>query len=89
MSFGPRPDINGFMNTLEGDDRILLTVKPGITGPASIKYRNEEDILKNVKNPEKYIKEVIWPDKVLINKEYVRNYSFKSDLRYLLQTIIP
>ncbi len=88
MSFvGPRPDVEGFADQLNGEDKIILSVKPGITGPASLKYRNEEELLKNVVEPQKYIKEVIFPDKVKINKSYVLNYSFRNDLRYLLKTI--
>ncbi len=88
MSFvGPRPDVPGYMDRLEGEDRILLTVKPGITGPATLKYRDEEDILAKVDDPQKYNDEVIWPDKVRINKEYIKNWSLKKDIEYILQTI--
>ncbi|MGB5242916.1 MAG: sugar transferase, partial [Lutimonas sp.] len=51
---GPRPDVSGYVDLLEGEDRIILCVKPGITGPASIVFRNEDDILKNQKNPKHY-----------------------------------
>ncbi|WP_179376481.1 sugar transferase [Winogradskyella wichelsiae] len=88
MSFvGPRPDIPGFADGLTGDDRIILNVKPGITGPASLKYINEEDLLAKHKSPETYNKSVIWPDKVKINKNYVLNYSFYLDLRLILKSI--
>ena len=88
MSFvGPRPDVPGYADKLTGDDRVILSVRPGITGPATLKYRNEEDILSEQDDPEKYNNEVIWPDKVRINKEYVNNYSFWKDLKYIYKTI--
>jgi lipopolysaccharide/colanic/teichoic acid biosynthesis glycosyltransferase len=88
MSFvGPRPDIPGFADKLIGVDKVILSVKPGITGPASLKFRNEGEILKNQRNPEKYNREVIWPEKILINKRYVNNYHFFEDLKFLLKTI--
>lgn len=88
MSFvGPRPDVSGFADILEGEDRVILSIKPGITGPASIKYKNEEEILSNEDNPEKYNREVIWPDKISINKEYIKKWSFLKDIKYLLYTV--
>ena len=88
MSFvGPRPDVAGYADKLLGDDRIILSIRPGITGPASLKYKNEEEILANQSNPKIYNDTVIWPDKVNINKEYIQNWSFKLDLHYLIRTI--
>lgn len=88
MSFvGPRPDVEGYADLLEGEDRIILKVKPGITGPAQIKYKNEQEILDLQENPNKYNDEVLWKDKVLINKEYVKNQSFKTDIYYIIKTI--
>lgn len=88
MSFvGPRPDVKGYADELKVDDQIMLEVKPGITGPAQLKYRNEEEILSNVNDPIKYNDEIIWPDKVKINVEYVKNWSFKQDLIYMFQTV--
>jgi len=87
MSFvGPRPDVDGYANKLKGADRLILSVRPGITGPASIKYRNEELILQEKDDPKKYNDEVIWPDKVKINISYVKNWSFYKDLIYILKT---
>ncbi|WP_456382035.1 sugar transferase [Hydrogenimonas sp.] len=87
MSFvGPRPDVPGFADRLEGEDRVVLSVRPGITGPATLKYRNEEEILAAREDPERYNREVIWPDKVRINREYLRNWSFRNDLKILLDT---
>ncbi len=88
MSFvGPRPDVPGYADKLKGEDRIILSVKPGITGPATIKYKNEEEILAKVKDPIKYNNKVIWPDKVKINKEYIKNWSLKKDIEYIIKTI--
>ncbi len=83
---GPRPDVPGYADRLEGPDRIVLTIRPGITGPASLKYRNEEEILAAQANPERYNREVIFVDKVRINREYVENYNFLNDLKYIWQT---
>ncbi|MRI58593.1 MAG: sugar transferase [Epsilonproteobacteria bacterium] len=88
MSFvGPRPDVPGYADRLQGEDRIILSVRPGITGPASIKYKDEEEILARVDDPKRYNDEVIWPDKVRINKEYVKNWSLKKDIIYLIKTL--
>lgn len=87
MSFvGPRPDVPGYADKLEGEDRIILSVRPGITGPATLKYKNEEEILASVEDPVKYNDEIIWPDKVRINKEYIRNWSLKKDIYYIWKT---
>ena len=88
MSFvGPRPDVAGYADKLIGEDRIMLKVKPGITGPAQLKYRKEDELLSEVDDPIKYNDEILWPDKVKINVEYVKNWSFKQDLIYMFQTI--
>jgi lipopolysaccharide/colanic/teichoic acid biosynthesis glycosyltransferase len=89
MSFvGPRPDVPGYADKLTGEGREILTLRPGITGPATLKYRNEEVMLTKVDNPEKYNDEVIFPDKVRINLYYVRNYSFIDDIKIILITIL-
>ena len=88
MSFvGPRPDIEGFADALEGEDIIILKIKPGVTGPATIKYKNEEDLLALQDDPENYNRTIIWKDKVEINKMYIKNWSFYLDLKYILQSI--
>ncbi len=88
MSFvGPRPDVPGFADKLEGEDRIILILRPGITGPASLKYKDEEEILAKEDDPQKYNREVIWLDKVKINLAYVQHWSFVKDLKYILKTI--
>ncbi|MCS0612648.1 sugar transferase [Massilia kyonggiensis] len=84
---GPRPDVPGYADRLQGEDRIILSLRPGITGPASIKYKDEESILAAVDNPEAYNDRIIWPDKVRINREYVNNYSLLHDIRYIFHTI--
>lgn len=88
MSFvGPRPDVPGYADKLRGEDRLILKLRPGITGPASIKYRNEEEILAQVEDPILYNDEVIYPDKVRINLEYYKHHTFIGDLRYIFETI--
>lgn len=84
---GPRPDVPGYADRLEGGDRIILLLRPGITGPASIKYKDEESLLAAVDDPVTYNDKVIWPDKVRINREYLSNYSLFLDVRYILRTI--
>ena len=84
---GPRPDVPGFADQLQGDDRLVLTVRPGITGPATLKYRDEETLLSTVQDPEAYNRDVIFPDKVRINRDYVANWSFLEDLRYIWETV--
>jgi lipopolysaccharide/colanic/teichoic acid biosynthesis glycosyltransferase len=89
MSFvGPRPDVPEVIKDLADEDKLILSVKPGITGPATLKYEAEEDILAEVAEPEKYNREVIFPDKIRINKEYIRNYSFLRDLKYIGATLL-
>jgi lipopolysaccharide/colanic/teichoic acid biosynthesis glycosyltransferase len=84
---GPRPDVPGFADRLQGADRVILTVRPGITGPAALAYRHEEAILATVPDPERYNREVIWPDKVRINREYVEQYRLRADLTWLVRTV--
>lgn len=89
MSFvGPRPDVPGYADKLQGADREMLRLRPGITGPATLKYRNEEEILALQPNPHKYNDEVIWPDKVRINRYYLHHYSFIKDLQMILCTVL-
>ena len=88
MSFvGPRPDVPGYADKLVGEDRVILKLRPGITGPASLKYRDEETLLATVEDPIRYNDEVIFPDKVRINKEYYYNRSFWQDIRYIVRTV--
>ena len=89
MSFvGPRPDVEGYADQLEGEDRLILSIRPGITGPASLKYKNEEEVLSGQDDPKEYNDKVIWPDKVRINKEYIENWSLRHDIQYIIKTVI-
>ena len=89
MSFvGPRPDVEGYADKLEGKDRIILSLRPGITGPASMKYRNEEELLATVDNPQAYNDEVIYPDKVRLNRYYAEHYSFITDIKMNIFTVL-
>ena len=89
MSFvGPRPDVPGYADKLQGDDRIILTLRPGITGPATLKYRNEEELLATVSDPVRYNDEVIYPDKVRLNRYYAEHYSFAEDIRMIFCTVL-
>lgn len=88
MSFvGPRPDVPGYADKLQGEERKLLLLRPGITGPATLAYRNEEEILANVSDPIQYNNEVIYPDKVRRNLDYLEKASFWQDLAYIYQTV--
>ncbi|MEG4231029.1 sugar transferase [Microcoleus sp. Pol11C3] len=84
---GPRPDVPGYADKLQGDDRKLLLLRPGITGPATLAYRNEEEILAKISDPVQYNNEIIYPDKVRINLEYMEKCSLMQDLKYILETI--
>lgn len=84
---GPRPDVAGWADTLTGEDRLVLAVRPGITGPASLAFRHEEEELAAAADPIAYNRDVIWPEKVRINREYVRAWSLRGDVRYVLRTV--
>ena len=89
MSFvGPRPDVPGYADQLKGDDRRVLELRPGITGPASLKYRDEEELLAKVENPIDYNDTVIYPDKVRINLYYLDHCSFIRDIQMILCTVL-
>ena len=89
MSFvGPRPDVFGYADKLQDGDKIILSVRPGITGPAQLRYKNEEEMLAAQDDPTKFNNEVIWPDKVRINRMYIENYSFFSDITYIWKTVV-
>lgn len=89
MSFvGPRPDVPGYADLLTGDNRSILLLRPGITGPATLYYRDEELMLSKVQDPEAYNRDVVFPHKVQINLEYMRNYSLIGDIKYILRTVI-
>jgi lipopolysaccharide/colanic/teichoic acid biosynthesis glycosyltransferase len=84
---GPRPDVPGYADKLKGNDRRILELRPGITGPATLKYANEEELLANAEDPIKYNDEVIFPDKVKINLEYLDNWSLGLDIKIIFRTI--
>ena len=84
---GPRPDVPGYADNLKGNDRRILQLRPGITGPATLKYANEEQLLASVNDPQKYNDEVIFPDKVKINLEYLDNWSLWLDIKIIFRTI--
>jgi lipopolysaccharide/colanic/teichoic acid biosynthesis glycosyltransferase len=103
MSFvGPRPDVPGYADRLQGDDRRVLLMRPGITGPATLKYRDEEHLIETYVKQAKadgdmrsedeiaqwYNDEVIYPDKVRINLDYYQNYSFLKDLSIIFKTVM-
>ena len=110
MSFvGPRPDVPGYADKLEGDDRDVLKLRPGITGPATLKYRLEDEMLADVRRlmsegrclPQEQIDKmsdqelavwyndnVIYPDKVKLNKYYLDHYSFIKDIQMILCTVL-
>ncbi len=103
MSFvGPRPDVPGYADKLEGDDRDVLKLRPGITGPATLKYRLEDEMISEYvakkqaagdARPiqviaEEYNDKVIYPDKVRINLYYLKHYSFIKDIQMIFCTVL-
>ncbi|MFG6686996.1 sugar transferase [Mariniflexile sp. HNIBRBA6329] len=89
MSFvGPRPELRHYVNFYSEDDMKIFSVRPGITGLASLKYRNEVELLKAAENPEEFFIKTIIPDKLKYNKTYIKNRSFFFDLKLILITII-
>ena len=89
MSFvGPRPDVPGYADNLKGEDREILLLRPGITGPASLKYRNEEELLEQQEDPIKFNIEIIYPDKVRLNRYYLHHYSFIKDIQMIICTVL-
>lgn len=88
MSFvGPRPDISGYYDLLEGENRKILELKPGLTSEASLKYANEEELLNQYENSLEYNDTVIFPDKVKMNLEYYYKQSILVDLQTIVKTI--
>jgi lipopolysaccharide/colanic/teichoic acid biosynthesis glycosyltransferase len=84
---GPRPDVSGYADKLEGEDVLILELRPGITGPASLKYSNEEDILALQEDPVRYNDEAIYPDKVKLNLDYYYNNNLWVDIKIIFATI--
>lgn len=83
---GPRPDIPGYYDQLKNENRLILNLKPGLTSEAGIKYRNEDQILNQQKDPLQYNDKVLFPEKVKMNLEYYHQLSFKNDIYILLKT---
>lgn len=89
MSFvGPRPDVPEAYEGLKKEDAIVLSIRPGITGAASIKFKNEQSLLASVSDPESYNRDVIFPAKIKINKDYITHQSLWLDLKIMLGTVI-
>lgn len=103
MSFvGPRPDVPGYADKLVGDDRVVLKLRPGITGPATLKYRLEDEMIseyvakKQASGDSRPMQEiaveyndtVIYPDKVRLNCYYYRHYSFFKDIQMIICTVL-
>lgn len=84
---GPRPDVPGYADKLTGNDRLILNLRPGITGLASLKYNDEEELLALQDDPVRFNDEVIFPDKVRINLKYLEKQSLWLDLRIIFCTI--
>jgi lipopolysaccharide/colanic/teichoic acid biosynthesis glycosyltransferase len=90
MSFvGPRPDVPGYADQLQGSDRMVLELLPGITGPASLLFRDEEILLALARDPKKFNDAIIYPEKVRINRVYMETGSFWRDIGYILATVLP
>ncbi len=89
MSFvGPRPELRYYVNFYTEDDLKIFAVRPGITGLASLKYRNEVELLKAAENPEEFFIKTIIPDKLKYNKEYIEKRHFFFDLKLIVITIV-
>lgn len=89
MSFvGPRPELRKYVNYYPEEDMVLFNVKPGITGLASIEFRNEVELLKSAKNPEEYFIKTIIPEKNKLNKIYIEQYSIWLDIKLIAITIM-
>jgi lipopolysaccharide/colanic/teichoic acid biosynthesis glycosyltransferase len=85
---GPRPDILGYADKLRGEYKIILSVKPGLTSLAALKFANEELLLKSQNNPLVYNDLVLWPQKVALNKQYITNWSLFNDFKVIGKTIL-
>lgn len=88
MSFvGPRPDVESFSKLLKEEEMIIFKLKPGITGLASLKYYNEEELLSKQEDPNNYNQEVIFKDKIKLNLEYYHCHNLVLDIKIILKTI--
>ena len=85
---GPRPDIAGYYDLLEGKDRLILNLKPGLTSLAALKYLYEDVLLAKQENPLEFNDTIIFPDKVKMNLKYYDNQSFVGDLNIIWRTLV-
>ena len=85
---GPRPEVRKYVDLYTPEQMHVLDVRPGITDLASIRYRNENELLEQASDPEQYYRDVVMQDKLRINLEYVRNHSFLGDIRLIFNTFI-
>ena len=83
---GPRPEVRKYVDMYTLEQMHVLDVRPGITDAASIKYRNENELLEKAENPDEYYIKVIMQDKLRINLEYVKNHSFLNDIKFIFST---
>lgn len=83
---GPRPDVPGWADMLTGANRAILQMRPGVTGPASLIFRDEEQLLKEAGDSEAYNASVLWPAKVQVNIQYASSWSLWADVVYLFGT---
>lgn len=83
---GPRPEVRHYVDYWTSEQMRVLNVRPGITDPASIRYRNENELLEKADNPEQYYIDVIMQDKIKLYLDYVENHSFWYDLKLIFQT---
>ena len=83
---GPRPEVRHYVNYWTPEQMHVLDVRPGITDPASIKFRNENELLEKAENPEKYYIEVIMQEKIRLYLEYVNQHNLFYDLKIIFQT---
>ena len=84
---GPRPEVRKYVDLYSEEQRKVFQVRPGITDLASIKYRNENELLSLVDDPDTYYIDVIMPDKLAINLEYIRHQSFMGDIKIIFNTL--
>ena len=88
MSFvGPRPDVPGYLDLLGPEWDEVISLRPGITGPATLFFRNEESLLADAKDPKVFNDEYVWPKKLELNMEYAKNWSLCGDVKYILRTL--
>jgi lipopolysaccharide/colanic/teichoic acid biosynthesis glycosyltransferase len=84
---GPRPELSQYVSAYTPEQRLVLQVRPGITDPASIRYRHEEAVLATSQNPDEFYRDVILPDKLTINLQYIREISVYSDIKCVIHTM--